>query len=80
MCVCVLKVSVHGPNCTTDLSFCTPTTCMNGGTCSEGTGPGAMIKCDCLTGFTGRMCETDPPDCEPTTCDNGGRIWTCNKQ
>ena len=57
-------------NCSTGLIFCTPTTCMNGGTCTEERG--IVISCDCPIGFTGLLCETDLPDCEPTTCDNGG--------
>ena len=35
---CSCPEGYSGANCSNDIDFCTPETCLNGGTCNEGSG------------------------------------------
>ncbi|WKY15616.1 hypothetical protein Q1695_000808 [Nippostrongylus brasiliensis] len=50
-------------------SFCSDSTCRNGGTC-EMTG-GTGVKCQCRTGFIGPFCEERIDPCSTRPCTNG---------
>ncbi|KAL5467520.1 hypothetical protein EMCRGX_G031763 [Ephydatia muelleri] len=67
---CTCAPGFNGPTCSNDINYCTPTTCLNGGTCVEGLGP--LTSCSCAVGFAGSNCNTDLPFCTSTTCLNGG--------
>jgi len=71
---CSCPEGYSGPDCGTDLQFCTVETCLNGGTCNEG--PGTTTACDCTSGFTGANCSVDLQFCTASTCLNGG---TCSE-
>ena len=60
MTTCECAAGFTGANCSSDLDFCTPSSCLNGGTCIEGYGMETL--CTCTKDFTG-------PDC--TTCISG---------
>ena len=51
--------------------ICTPTTCLNGGTCSVS---GGQAHCSCINGYSGAHCEVPPSQgpCSPNPCLNNG--------
>ena len=51
---CKCQSGFTGALCETDLNFCQPDTCQNGGTCVEGIG--LTTSCRCEAGFTGQDC------------------------
>lgn len=51
---------------------CSPSPCLNGGSCRSVTFPFASNTCDCVGGYSGIFCETQPPVCFGVTCHNGG--------
>ena len=53
--------------CETDLDFCEPERCLNGGTCIEVVA--TATSCDCPSEFTGDSCTDSNQFC---TCMNGG--------
>ncbi|XP_038064211.1 fibrillin-1-like isoform X3 [Patiria miniata] len=73
-----------GTLCENRVNDCPATNpCLNGGTCQDGTTPGAY-SCLCPTGFTGMLCDNNPNNCIGTTCLNGGlcvdgvNVFTCD--
>eukprot|EP00731_Ephydatia_muelleri_P026140 Em0018g240a len=65
----VTIIGFDGPTCSNDINYCTPTTCLNGGTCYDGYG--TYTNCTCAPGFNGTTCSNDINYCTPTTCLNG---------
>eukprot|EP00731_Ephydatia_muelleri_P011148 Em0006g42a len=66
----VTIIGFNGANCSNDLNYCTPTTCLNAGTCYDGYG--TYTNCTCAPGFSGTSCSNDINYCTPTTCLIGG--------
>ena len=56
MTTCDCAPGFTGTNCSLDLDFCTPSTCLNGGTCVEGYGTETL--CMCAKEFSGPNCTT----------------------
>ena len=54
MTTCDCAACFTGVNCGLDLNFCTPCTCLNGGTCIEGYG--TETACMCTEDFIGPHC------------------------
>ncbi|XP_022084521.1 sushi, von Willebrand factor type A, EGF and pentraxin domain-containing protein 1-like [Acanthaster planci] len=50
-------------------TFCSATSCLNGGTCMEQL---ESFRCECPAGLTGEHCQTDVIDCQQDSCFNGG--------
>ncbi|XP_052792089.1 neurogenic locus notch homolog protein 1-like [Mya arenaria] len=48
---------------------CTPSSCLNGGTCTDAIG---SFKCACPTGYMGHRCDVDIDHCASNPCLNGG--------
>lgn len=61
-----------GEFCEVILSYCTASSCHNGGTCVEVIGG---FTCLCLSSYTGPMCEM-ADNCTTTDCVNGGMCST----
>ena len=56
MTTCDCAAGFNGSNCSSDINFCTSTTCLNGGTCVEGYGTETL--CMCTEEFSGPNCTT----------------------
>ena len=74
MTTCDCAAGFTGTYCASDLNYCTPSTCLNGGICIEGYG--TETSCFCVQGFNGTSCDVDLPFCGVDTCLNGG---TCRE-
>ncbi|KAL5506383.1 hypothetical protein EMCRGX_G008008 [Ephydatia muelleri] len=70
---CTCAPVFNGINCSNDINYFTPTTCLNGGTCYDEYG--TDTNCTCVPGFNGPTCSNDINYCTPTTCLNGGTCY-----
>uniref|UniRef100_A0A6Q2X482 Notch receptor 2 n=1 Tax=Esox lucius TaxID=8010 RepID=A0A6Q2X482_ESOLU len=59
-----------GRTCETPYIPCSPSPCLNGGTCRQTSE--TNYWCHCLPGFNGTNCENNIDDCPDHKCQNGG--------
>ncbi|XP_070303819.1 neurogenic locus notch homolog protein 2 [Salvelinus sp. IW2-2015] len=59
-----------GRHCETPYIPCTPSPCLNGGTCRQTSE--TSYWCHCLPGFNGTNCDNNIDDCPDHHCQNGG--------
>ncbi|RDD35898.1 Sushi, von Willebrand factor type A, EGF and pentraxin domain-containing protein 1, partial [Trichoplax sp. H2] len=62
------RYGIAGVRCTTLNNSCSPSPCLNGGTCSQGTQSG--YNCSCPHGFTGNICQINVNECSSSPCLN----------
>ena len=69
--ICNCPEGFFGDNCETEVDYCDPSPCENGGVCHDVVG-GPGYSCICPSGFTGENCDVDIDECEAMPCQNGG--------
>uniref|UniRef100_A0A8C9TA92 Notch receptor 2 n=1 Tax=Scleropages formosus TaxID=113540 RepID=A0A8C9TA92_SCLFO len=67
---CSCPAGFTGRNCETPYVPCSPSPCVNGGTCRPTSD--TTYWCHCLPGFNGTNCEINIDDCPDHRCQNGG--------
>ena len=64
----IFKICLTGPRCEIEVDECESNPCHNG-VCDDLVGD---FKCECISGFYGRLCEYDYDECSSNPCKNGG--------
>ena len=69
---CSCPTNFNGTICQNNYNLCTPSPCINSGTCLPGN---YSFFCACPTNFNGTLCQNNYNLCTPSPCVNGGQ---CN--
>uniref|UniRef100_A0A8C6P6B2 Neurogenic locus notch homolog protein 1 n=1 Tax=Nothobranchius furzeri TaxID=105023 RepID=A0A8C6P6B2_NOTFU len=67
---CQCPVEYTGKHCESRYLPCSPSPCLNGGTCIQK--GETSYECSCVPGFSGKICNHNIDDCPGHECQNGG--------